>query len=207
MKNIIILILCGIFLISCQENKKDIQKSVLLPKIEIKEEIISPEYEIYNGVIKKLQSGKDTMFIFTYSSAFHNKYGVEFCKYCKIDTTKLFVEKVILGKEVYSDFIRKANESQDFDRKFIKGENIIVNDSSQLNKLANDHNRYNKSFYRNMVINFSPVGLNKAKSKALVITETVKKGNITKQYYLFVKENEKWTISNHRIAGYGIACY
>lgn len=212
MKNIIILILCSYFLFSCQGNKREnLEKSTSLPKIETEKEkeLISPKYEIYNAVIKKMRWSQDTIFIYSYNFI-KNKRKDE--KYSSIDTTILSKirrrkrNKVFIGKDIYTNFITQIDTNHPFNKNLIKGSSIIVNDSSYKKELLTS-DRYKKTYYNSLVMYFSPIGFNKSETKAFVVIEMFIGGSASERYFLFEKINGEWEILLSYEADLGIYCW
>ncbi len=190
MKNIIILILCVLFLVSCQEIKKDNhEKSISLPK----NEIISPKYEIYNAVIKKMRWNKDTILVYTYFFDNETRKNYDYSYY---DTTKLLNNKVVLGKDTYKDFTKKIQLVEEVDKKLIKGTNIFINTDILKNKR-----------HKKIILKFSPIGFNRDTTKAFLIYEKTEDGGGSKNCLLFEKTDNEWDSVYHKHLAYIIGCW
>ncbi len=190
MKNLTILILFGIFLISCQEIEKS--KVVDLSKIETQKKIIDPKYEIYNAVIKKMRWDRDTILVYTYYSDNQVKKNYDYSNY---DTVKL-LEKTVLGKDTYQDFIKKIELVEEVDIKFIKGASIFINTNAFKNK------RHKKT-----ILKFSPIGFNKDTTKAFLVYEKTEDGGGSRNCLLFEKADNEWDLVYHKYLASIIGCW
>ncbi len=182
MKKIIFFVI--LLTISCQKNA---EKPILKETGFSKENFITPEYEIYNILIEKINTP-----VLVYSPFPIEMVG---CDFCTLDTLSYTNVGVIFDKYMYQDFIKKENASKKFETKQIKAGNFIPHNlaDSLFNTIENITDVY-----------FSSVALNKEKNKAFVksrtnyVKQNTKKEFIsydTYNYYFFEKINNKWIIA------------
>ena len=161
-----------------------------------KENFITPEYEIYNILIEKINAP-----VWVYYPFPIEMVG---CEFCTLDTLSYANRGIIFGKYMYEDFIKKENANKKFETKQIKATNFIPSDVSDslLKKMIENQNLDYVDF--SVEAYFSSVALNEQKNKAFVkSTTSYVKQNAEKELisydtynsYFFEKINNKWIIA------------
>ncbi len=140
--------------ISCQKNA---EKPILKETGFSKGNFITPEYEIYNILIEKINAPVSVCFPLP-------KEANDVCDICHLDMLFYANTDIIFGKYLYEDFSKKTRATKKFEIKQIKASNFIPYDASDsLLKVVTD--RFEEIFAD---VYFSAVALNKEKNKAFV---------------------------------------